>query len=62
MSGGAYTNTPERRIRHIRDILTSGPRTFDAVVVGAGVAVLKVLHNLLPRRLDLRSGAVTVGL
>ena len=37
MSGGAYVNKPERRIRHLHDILTSGPRTFDAVVVGAGL-------------------------
>ena len=36
MSGGAYVNRPERRIRHLHDILTSGPHTFDAVVVGAG--------------------------
>lgn len=36
MSGGAYVNKPERRIRQLHDILTSGPRTFDAVVVGAG--------------------------
>ena len=36
MSGGAYINKPERRIRHLHDVLTSGPRTFDAVVVGAG--------------------------
>ena len=36
MSGGAYTVKPERRIRHLHDVLTSGPRTFDGVVVGAG--------------------------
>lgn len=36
MSGGAYVNKPERRIRHLQDVLTSGPPTFDAVVVGAG--------------------------
>ena len=36
MSGGAYCIKPDRRIRHLHDILTSGPRTFDVVVVGAG--------------------------
>ncbi len=36
MSGGAYTNKPERRIRHLKDVLTNGPRTFDAVIIGAG--------------------------
>lgn len=36
MSGGAYTMKPDRRIRHLKDVLTGGPRTFDAVVIGAG--------------------------
>ena len=36
MSGGAYDIQPERRIRHLTDVLTKGPQTFDAVVIGAG--------------------------
>ena len=36
MSGGAYTNKPERRIRQLKDVLTSAPRTFDAAMIGAG--------------------------
>ena len=36
MSGGAYNIQPERRIRHLTDVLTKGPRSFDAVVIGAG--------------------------
>ncbi len=36
MSGGAYDIQPDRRIRHLTDVLTKGPRTFDAVVIGAG--------------------------
>ena len=36
MSAGAYENKPERRIRHIKDVLQSQPRVFDATVIGAG--------------------------
>ena len=36
MSGGAYNIQPERRFRHLTDVLTKGPRSFDAVVIGAG--------------------------
>ena len=36
MSSGAYTNKPERRIRHLKDVLSSAPRTFDVAVIGAG--------------------------
>lgn len=36
MSGGATLHNPERRVRHLHDVLTGGPRDFDAVVVGAG--------------------------
>ncbi len=36
MSGGAYNIQPERRIRHLTDVLTKDPRTFDAVIIGAG--------------------------
>lgn len=54
MSDGAYVNKPERRIRHLQDILTSGPRTFDAVVVGAGKlsenGMLRFLRKILRRR------------
>lgn len=41
MATGAYVNKPDRRIRHLHDILTCGPRTFDTVVVGAGTLRLR---------------------
>ncbi|KAL3156333.1 hypothetical protein ABBQ38_000651 [Trebouxia sp. C0009 RCD-2024] len=46
MSAGAYVNKPDRRIRHLHDILTCGPRTFDAVVVGGGVVGLAACRAL----------------
>ncbi|DBA91270.1 TPA: hypothetical protein ACH3X2_004037 [Trebouxia sp. C0005] len=46
MSGGAYDIQPERRIRHLTDVLTKGPRTFDAVVIGAGVVGLAICRAL----------------
>lgn len=64
MSAGAYVNPPERRIKHIKEVLQGQPRRFDATVIGAGTTDETVrdarnwYNTVLPKKLPYGSQKV----